>query len=143
MVIIVGSIIKRENKILMIKEAKKECIGKWSFSAGHLEKGETIQEGALRETFEETGCTVKLKSLLPIIHDVKNEILVIHFLSEILEENEIIKKDEIMEKKWMTIQEIRNMERENLRFPDRIFDILDAIENKEGYALETIKDINM
>ena len=29
MVIIVGGIIEKDNKILMVKEAKKKCYGKW------------------------------------------------------------------------------------------------------------------
>ena len=41
---------------------KMEC------TCGHLEDGETIFEGAIREIFEETGCKVKLKNVLPIIN---------------------------------------------------------------------------
>lgn len=143
MKIIVGSVIKKDNEILMIKEAKKECFGKWSFSAGRLEEDETIEAGAIRETLEETGCRVRLKSLLPIVYDMSNEIVAIHFLSEILEENEIVKKDEIIEKKWMTIQEIKNMEKGNLRFPERVFEVLRSIENNEKYPLEMIKSIKI
>ena len=61
MEIIVGGIIEKDNKILMVKEAKKKCYGKWNVPAGHLEDGETIFEGTSRETFEETGCKVRLK----------------------------------------------------------------------------------
>ena len=43
--IIVGAIVVKNNKILMVKEAKKNCYGKWAFPAGHLEKNETIFEG--------------------------------------------------------------------------------------------------
>ena len=38
MEIIVGGIIEKDNKILMVKEAKKKCYGKWNVPAGHLEK---------------------------------------------------------------------------------------------------------
>ena len=67
MEIIVGTITMKENKILMVKEAKEECYGKWSLPARHLEKNETIFEGAERETLEETGCKVELKKALPIL----------------------------------------------------------------------------
>ena len=33
MEIIVGSIIVKDNKILMVKEAKKQCYSKWSLKA--------------------------------------------------------------------------------------------------------------
>ncbi|MBQ7680175.1 MAG: NUDIX domain-containing protein [Butyrivibrio sp.] len=34
--------------------------GYWGFPKGHMEQGETRQETAIRETREETGCTVQL-----------------------------------------------------------------------------------
>ena len=48
MKIIVGAIVIKNNKILMVKEAKKNCYGKWAFPAGHLEENETIFEGVKR-----------------------------------------------------------------------------------------------
>ena len=44
MKIIAGCIIEKNNKILMVKEAKKKCYGQWNFPAGHLEENETIKE---------------------------------------------------------------------------------------------------
>ena len=67
MEIIVGTITVKENKILMVKEAKEECRGKWAFPAGHLENNESVFEGAKRETQEETGCIVELKKAFPIL----------------------------------------------------------------------------
>lgn len=46
------SIVKKENKILMVKEAKKSCFGQWNFPAGHVEKFEKITDAAIRETLE-------------------------------------------------------------------------------------------
>ena len=63
MEIIVGGIIEKDNKILMVKEAKQKCYGKWNVPAGHLEDGETIFEGTFREIFEETGCKVRLNDI--------------------------------------------------------------------------------
>ena len=67
MVVIAGCLKVRNNRILLVKEAKKKCYGKWNVPAGHLEDGETVFEGAIREIFEETGCKVRLKKMLPII----------------------------------------------------------------------------
>ena len=38
MEIVSGCVIKRNNKILMVKEAKKICYGKWNFPAGHVDE---------------------------------------------------------------------------------------------------------
>ena len=101
MQIIVGGIIEKEGKILMVQEAKKICYGKWSFPAGHLEDGETIFDGAIREIHEETGCKVKLTKLLPIINrKLNNEMFImIIFAAELLEEKIKFEPKEILDVK--------------------------------------------
>lgn len=54
MIIIAGCLIEKDNRFLMVKEAKKKCYGQWNFPAGHLEENETIKEAAIREVYEET-----------------------------------------------------------------------------------------
>ena len=44
MVVIAGCIIVRDNKILMVKEAKKKCYGQWNFPAGHVDELEKIKQ---------------------------------------------------------------------------------------------------
>lgn len=45
-------------KILVVRNAKA---GKWTLPGGQIDKGETYQQAAARETFEETGLKVKIK----------------------------------------------------------------------------------
>lgn len=141
--IIVGTVIVKNNKVLMVKEAKKECYGKWAFPAGHLEKNETVFEGALRETKEETGCTVKLERAFPIIvrNDNNMNITMFHFLGNIVEETLSYNYDEILETKWIDIEELKNMKKEELRSPAVVEKIIDSIEKKELYDLEIFKDL--
>lgn len=117
MKIIVGGIIEKDNKILMVKEAKKKCYGKWNVPAGHLEDGETIFEGAIREIFEETGCKVRLKNMLPIMSgELENTIfMIITFTTELLEEKTSFNKEEILDVKWISKEELENMGCEDLR----------------------------
>ena len=44
MTIVAGSLIVKDNKILMIQEAKKSCYGQWNFPAGHKVKTMTKDE---------------------------------------------------------------------------------------------------
>ena len=55
MPVMVGGVIEKEGKFLLVQEAKENCKGKWNLPAGHLEINESIFEGAKREIFEETG----------------------------------------------------------------------------------------
>ena len=144
MEIIVGAIIFKDNKILMVKELKKECKNKWAFPAGHLEEGETMHEGAKRETLEETGCKIDLKKAFPIL--VKNTgertFLMVHFLSNIIEETSEYKKDEIQETRWFTIDEIKKMEEHEFRSYKIVTNIIHALENQEMYDLGIIKNLS-
>ena len=58
MSVIVGGIIEKDGKILLVQEKKKSCYGKWNIPAGHLEPNESIMHGAIREIKEETGMEI-------------------------------------------------------------------------------------
>lgn len=138
MKVIAGCVIRKDNKILMVKEAKKQCYGQWNYPAGHLEEGEKITEGAVRETLEETGCQVKLTGVLPIATvDLKEEThVLIRFTAEILEENISFNKQEILDVKWLDIDEIKKFKKEELRGYDVNIKAIYALENNHVYPLE-------
>ena len=133
MEIIVGGIIEKDNKILMVKEAKKKCYGKWNVPAGHLENGETV--------FEETGCKVRLKNVLPIINkELENTtFLLITFTTELLEENISFNKEEILDIKWFSKEELKNMTSENLRDEKLTKRTLEMLEENRKYSLDVIE----
>jgi len=53
--LVVGALCIREEKILMAKRNINPRKGLWTLPAGFMENAETLQDGALRETIEETG----------------------------------------------------------------------------------------
>ena len=42
----------------------------WTFPGGKLEENETFEDAAIRETFEETGITIKITGLYKIFHHI-------------------------------------------------------------------------
>ena len=58
--IVVGTIPELDGKILLCRRAIDPCLGKWTLPAGYLENGETLADGALRETREEAGALVEI-----------------------------------------------------------------------------------
>ncbi len=143
MEIIVGTVILNEDKILMVREAKKQCYNKWAFPAGHLEKNETIFEGAKRETLEETGCRVELKKAFPIyVHNAEDKaVIMMHFLANIIEDNLEYNTDEILETRWISINELKNMNKEEFRSYPVVKNILKSLETQELYELDLYKDL--
>jgi ADP-ribose pyrophosphatase YjhB (NUDIX family) len=60
---VVGTIPVWDHSILFCRRAIEPRYGKWTLPAGFLENGETVEEGARRETYEEAGA--KLLELEP------------------------------------------------------------------------------
>lgn len=56
--IVSGCIVVHEEKILLCKRAIEPRMGYWTIPAGFLETGETVEEGATRETWEEARASV-------------------------------------------------------------------------------------
>ena len=142
MKVIVGGILRKENKILLVQEAQAKAYKQWNFPAGKLDDGETIFEGAVREIFEETGCKVKLTKVLPIISSKERNLVRITFLTEILEENIQFDTKEILDVKWIEIEEIKNKYKDDLRGPKMMLEIIRQVEENEVYPLEIIKELD-
>jgi 8-oxo-dGTP diphosphatase len=53
-------------RVVLIRRATDPGRGLWSYPGGYLEMGETLEEGAVRETREETGLTVRITGLLGV-----------------------------------------------------------------------------
>lgn len=141
MQVIVGGIIEKEGKFLMVQEAKKKCYGKWNFPAGHLEEGETINDGAIREIFEETGCKVRLTNVLPIINTELEDVnfILINFVAELIEENIKFNKEEILDVKWLDKRDIEKMDYTSLRDEKLIKRTLEIFEENKIYPLDVIE----
>lgn len=139
--IIVGVCIKKDGKILMVQEAKKKVYKMWNFPMGHLDDGETIFEGAKREVREETGYEVELTSLISIQNYPNKENIKITFNANIIAGDISYDTNEVLDIKWISIEELENMTSKELRAYNSSRDIIkDAKENKE-YPLEIIKKL--
>ena len=61
--IVVGSIPVWGEQILLCKRAIEPRYGMWTLPAGFMEEGETLVEGAMRETMEEAGARITVEQL--------------------------------------------------------------------------------
>jgi ADP-ribose pyrophosphatase YjhB (NUDIX family) len=66
--LIVGCVPEHEGRILLCRRAIEPRLGYWTIPAGFMETGETTQEGAQRESFEEAHARVEIGSLLAVVH---------------------------------------------------------------------------
>ena len=142
MVVIAGCIVKKGNKILMVKEAQKKCYGQWNYPAGNMEEGEKITDAAIRETFEETGCKVKLTGVLPIcsFNKLEGTRILVKFTADVIEENITFDTDEILDVQWIDIDTIKSMSKEELRSYDINMAHLKDLEENKIFPLEVFDD---
>ncbi|EAR62935.1 NUDIX hydrolase [Neptuniibacter caesariensis] len=61
--IVTGCLPVFEDKVLLCKRAIEPRKGYWTLPAGFMENGESTEEGALRETFEEANAKVEISHL--------------------------------------------------------------------------------
>lgn len=67
----VSVVIQWDDGILLVQEGKQENLGRWNLPGGHLENGETLTAGALREVWEETGLNAVLQDLVGIYTTIR------------------------------------------------------------------------
>ena len=58
--VVVGCIPEMDGKILLCRRAIEPRSDKWTLPAGYLENGETVAQGAQRETLEEAGARIEI-----------------------------------------------------------------------------------
>ena len=138
-IIIVGGIVKKDNKYLLVQEAQEKCRGKWNIPAGHLDPNETIFEGAKREIFEECGYKVNLTGVAYIGNKVlvDDEFVAFVFTTEIIGGEINYDTNEILDVKWFTYDEIINMHDE-LRAYNWIVDSIGKVENNNVSSIDLI-----
>ena len=110
MKVIVGGIIEKNGKYLLVQEAQEKAYKKWNFPAGHLDFNESLKQGAIREIKEETGCDVELDGVCYIANKVLQDDLfvMVAFSAKLIKENIEFDEKEILDVKWFDYDEIVN-----------------------------------
>ena len=80
--IVAGSLVVKNNKILLCRRAIEPSYGKWTFPSGYLDANETPEEGAIREAKEEVNIKIKLKKLFIIFTVRKKNLIQFVFLAD-------------------------------------------------------------
>ncbi len=81
--IVVGCIVRHEDRILLCKRAIEPRYGYWTVPAGFMELGETTAEGAARETQEEALAKVRMGRLYAAVDIVRVGQLHLYYLADL------------------------------------------------------------
>lgn len=64
--VVAGTIFTLDGGIVLLKRGVEPAMGKWVFPGGYVDRGESVQEAAVRETREESQIDVQLGPLLNV-----------------------------------------------------------------------------
>lgn len=82
--IVGAAIIEREGQVLLVQRNMEPGVGLWSLPAGHVNRGEVVEEAVQRETTEETGLIVKPCFLVGLYSQPGDTITLAAYYSEIV-----------------------------------------------------------
>lgn len=86
--VIAGCIIEQQGKYMMCQRAIHPRPGSWTLPAGFMECGETVEQAAMREVWEETGARVEILSPYSVFSVPQiNEVYII-FRAQLLEQSD-------------------------------------------------------
>lgn len=146
-VVSVGILIKLQNRILLVKPSNSGKRKLWGFPKGKIEEGETLEQCASRETFEEIGILIepnKLKGEPKKIEyrDKKNRLYktVYYYLYEINDLSEIGLDTDEVPKENLALREVNKAKFMDYdKAKDKIFwrmkECLDYIRNNENISI--------
>lgn len=80
----VGTIIAHDGGIVLLKRAIEPAYGKWVFPGGFVDRGERLEDAAVRETREESCLDVRISRLLNIYSYTDHPVIIIVYVGEII-----------------------------------------------------------
>jgi len=68
---VVGTVPVFGDRVLLCRRNIEPRYGKWTLPAGFMELGETVEQGAIRETIEESGAHIETEGLFSLLNVVR------------------------------------------------------------------------
>ncbi|MGF2614634.1 NUDIX domain-containing protein [Rossellomorea vietnamensis] len=143
-IVLIGSVSIFDNdKVLIIKENKPTAVDKWNFPSGHIEYGEDILYSARREVKEETGLEVKLTGTTGVYNFISNtndQVILFHFIGEITGGTLNLEEDEIIDSKWVQVNDLLALENEELRESHVMKQIINNLLEENIYSISVFNE---
>jgi ADP-ribose pyrophosphatase YjhB (NUDIX family) len=70
--------------IVLLRRSIEPALGKWVFPGGFVDRGESVQDAALRETLEEVNLRVSLTGILDVYSFPGHEVVVVVYAADVV-----------------------------------------------------------
>lgn len=121
------AVVVRGDDLLLVCRKTEPDAGRWGFPGGKMEFGESIEEAAVRELFEETGVIGKADGVLTVLdsfHRNEQGVLTHHFVLPAIAcrwiSGEPVAADDAAIAEWVPFSELKNGERDLIIAVDRV-----------------------
>jgi 8-oxo-dGTP diphosphatase len=83
--VVAGTVFTLEGGIVLLKRGVEPALGKWVFPGGYVDRGESVQEAAIRETKEESNLNVELGSLLNVYSYPRSPNVIVVYAARVID----------------------------------------------------------
>lgn len=103
--VVAGTVFTLDNGIVLLKRGVEPALGKWVFPGGYVDRGESVQEAAIRETKEESQLDVKLGALLNVYSYAGSPNVIVVYTAAVIG-GELAAADESIEARTFSPQQV-------------------------------------
>ncbi|MBG93058.1 MAG: DNA mismatch repair protein MutT [Chloroflexi bacterium] len=104
----VGALVKKNEKLLLVKRKFPPHINKWSYPSGFVDAGEKVEDAARREVLEETNINVEIEKLLGVYSSKNNDTIYIAYSANALD-NHIVTGSESLDASWFEVNKLPSL----------------------------------
>lgn len=112
----IGTVVIRDGAVLLVRRAKPPSEGLWAIPGGSVELGETLQQAAERELYEETGVRARAGKpcyAFDAVHKDEEGRVKFHYVVVDLRADFLCGEpdpgDDVLEARWVRPSELRTM----------------------------------
>ncbi|NLA75957.1 MAG: NUDIX domain-containing protein [Deltaproteobacteria bacterium] len=103
--VVACAIVEMDGMIVLLKRAKSPERGKWVMPGGYVDRGEKVEDAAIRETKEECGIDIELKGLFGVYSYPGYLEVIVVYLAD-YRAGRLIARDETTDSKLVRIEDI-------------------------------------
>jgi len=100
-----GTLFTLDGGIVLVQRAIAPSYGKWVFPGGFVDKGERVEDAAIRETREEVNLDVEIDRLLNVYSYEDSAVVIIAYAAHVVG-GELLARDESLDAKTFPLAQI-------------------------------------
>lgn len=103
--VVAGTVFTLDGGIVLLKRSVEPALGKWVFPGGYVDRGESVQDAAVRETKEESQLDVRLGPLLNVYSYPRSPNVIVVYTADVIG-GKLTAADESLEARIFAPQEV-------------------------------------